>query len=344
MTSIPTIYDVARLAGVSISTVSRVLNGSAKVSEETRRKVEEAMRVLNYRPHPAARGLTLGRTQLIALIVPDISNPFFAELAKGVQNVCDEHGYAVVIWSTDGRVERELKAIDSLPRQQVEGVCFFRHLTDDTAVRRLAEQRVPAVLVGSLPKGIALDSVGTFGTGAALIKIVDTLVAQGRKALAYISGPREAIVSQIRREHYLSAVRHFSLRADDDLIQETHFSREGGRAAALRLLSKDDRPDMIFAANDVLAAGALQAAHELNLRVPEDVAIFGCDDIELSSLLRPSLTTISLPKYEMGQKAAELVLARIQYPDTPWRHLSLEARPVFRESTGLTETVMEVRQ
>src|SRR5690606_41253009 len=125
---------------------------------------------------------------------------------------------------------------------------------------------------------------------------------------ADIARPLAALVPQVGPEHSLSAARHVSLRADGDLIHETHCSREGGRAAALRLLSRDDRPDMIFAANDVLAAGALQAAHELNLRVPEDVAIFGCDDIELSGLLRPSLTTISLPKYAMGQKAAELVL------------------------------------
>lgn len=336
MISISTIYDVARVAGVSISTVSRVINGSPRVSEDKRRKVEEAIRLLNYRPHPAARGLTLGRTQLIALIVPDIANPFFGELARGVQNVCDEHGYAVVIWSTDGRVEKELEAIESIPRQQVEGVCYVRHLTDESGALHLVEERVPSVLVGSLPQGVTLDSVGTFGTGAALTKILDTLVAQGRKALAYISGPSESLVCQVRRTHYLAAVRHYSLPEADHLIQETHFTREGGRSAARRLLSREDRPDMIFAANDVLAAGALQAAHELDLRVPEDVAIFGCDDIELSALLRPSLTTISLPKYEMGQKAAELLLARIQTPNTPLRHISLETRPVFRESAGPT--------
>ena len=314
-----------------------MLNGSPQVSEEKRRKVEEAIRILNYRPHPAARGLTLGRTQLIALIVPDIANPFFGELARGVQNVCEQYGYAVVIWSTDGRVDRELKAIESIPRQQVEGVCFVRHLTDETSVRRLVEQRVPAVLVGSLPQGITLDSVGTFGTGAALSKILDTLVARGRRVLGYISGPSESLVSQVRREHYWSVVRRFALPVDDHLIQETHFTLEGGRMAARRLLSGSGRPDMIFAANDVLAAGALQAAHDLNLRVPQDVAIIGCDDIELAGLLRPSLTTISLPKYEMGQKAAELVLSRIQHPDTPWRHHSLEARPVYRESTNLLD-------
>lgn len=334
MISISTIYDVARVAGVSISTVSRVINGSPRVSEEKRRKVEEAIRLLNYRPNPAARGLTVGRTQLIALIVPDIANPFFGELARGVQNVCDEHGYAVVIWSTDGQVEKELAAIESIPRQQVEGVCYVRHLTDESGARRLAEGLVPTVLIGSLPQGLALDSVGTFGTGGAVIKILDHLVAQNRRRLAFISGPPESLVSQVRRAHYQAALQHFSLPADVGLVQETHFTREGGRSAARRLLSHSNRPDMIFAVNDVLAVGAMQAAHELGLRVPEDVAIFGCDDIELSGLLRPSLTTVSLPKYEMGQKAAELLLSRIQSPGTSLRHISLEVRPVFRESAG----------
>lgn len=336
-----TIYDVAKRAKVSISTVSRVLNGSEHVREETRQRVEQAMRELDYVPNPSARSLSLGTAHIIALVVPDISNSFYSELTRGVQDVCNARGYNVLIYSTDGDKDKEASCLEGLAKQQIDGICLVRHLVDESNIDLVAKWGVPVVLIGSQARTQNMDSVGTFGTGTALREILSGLVAHGRHRLGHIAGPSTSIVGAVRLKQYQAAVKEFKLDRDNQLVAVGDFTREGGRTAAAKLLSLDVPPDALFAANDMMAVGALQAAEEAGISVPKDVAIFGCDDIDIAALLRPSLTSVWLPKYDLGKQAAELLFSRLAEPDAPIRHVSLQAKPVHRESTFLGTSTIE---
>lgn len=334
-----TIYDVARQAGVSITTVSRVLNNPNSVREETRQRIERAMEDLNYTPNPSARSLNLGISYLVALVVPDISNPFYSELARGAQDVCDREGYHLLISSSDGKAAKESEIIQGLARKRVDGVCMVHYSTDAASLRLLAEAELAAVIIGSKPKDFNFDSVGTFGTGNALREIVAKLTAGGRKRLAHLAGPDDSVVGVLRRRQYLQVLEKFDLARDDSLIAGGDFTIGGGKNAALKLLAAPNPPDMVFSANDMMAIGAFQAFEEAKLRIPEDIAFFGCDDIYVTGLLRPAITSIHLPKYEMGRQAAELLLERVAGPGNSIRQLSLEARPVFRSTTAVGPSV-----
>lgn len=329
-----TIYDVANRAGVSITTVSRVLNGG-NVSRKTREAVERAMAELKYVPNAAARTLPSGVSRIVAVIVPDISNPFYSELVRGVQDACDEASYGVMIWSTDGRADKEESCLLELSKQRVDGVFMVRYLADEGAFHLLSALSIPIVLAGKPSDEVATDSVGTFGTGKALRTLIGPLIVSGRKRLAHLAGPERAVVGTIRRKQYQMLLEHYGLEANPDWVVEGDFTQQGGRRAANKLLSLPERPDMVFAANDMMAIGLLEAAEELGVRIPEDVAVIGCDDIYIAGLLRPALSSVRMPKYELGKRGAELLLGRIANPAGPTRHLELEATPVARASTEL---------
>jgi len=333
---VATIYDVARRAGVSITTVSRVLNGG-NVRAKTREAVERAIAELNYVPNAAARTLPSGVSRIVAVVVPDISNPFYSELVRGVQDVCDRASYGVMIWSTDGRAAKEASCLLELSKQRVDGVLMVRYLADQSVFRLFKSLEIPLVVVGRAPDEPAADSVGTFGTGKALRALIAPLVAGGRRRLAHLAGPEEAVVGMIRRQQYDAILRHFGLEARPEWVADGGFTREGGRKAARKLLAAADRPDMVFAANDMMAIGLIEAAEELGVRIPGDVAVVGCDDIYVAGLLRPALSSVRMPKYELGQRGAELLLERIANPSVPTRHVELEVTPVARESTMIRE-------
>lgn len=333
----PTIYDVAELAGVSITTVSRVLNDRQNVRPETRERVKEAVKALNYFPDPAARSLTLKNKSLIALIVPDISNPFYAEMARGVQDICDQQEYSLLISSTDGLMEKEKACIERLGQQLIDGICMVRYLADESNLALLENSRLPVVIIGSQPKSLTFDVVGTFGTGTALREILKGLISRGRCRIGYVGGPLDSLVGRIRLRQYKDAVSYYGMTIDDHLMAINDFSTEGGLVASLELLDSPKPPDVVFAANDVMAIGALKAARARGFEVPKDVAVIGCDDIDAASLLQPSLTSIRFPKYDLGKTAAELLFRRMSDGKGTIQQLSLQTKPVFRESTNIKD-------
>lgn len=331
-----TIYDVAKRAGVSITTVSRVLNDRGQVSEKTRIRVQQAMADLGYVPNPAARSLTLGVSQLIALVVPSITNSFYATLAKGLQDHCYAVGYNTVIANTDGDPEKEIECIETLLKKQIDGICFARYLEDEASLRLLAESQKSTVIIGAKPKDLEFDVVGVFGTGAALNEAIAQLKIAGKRRLGYIGGPPHTIVGTVRKRQYQFAVKKYDLSYEDALVAETDFTIEAGRKAAEEMLSLANPPDMFFAGNDLLAMGIFEALQNVGLNIPDDVAVIGCDDIELARLLKPSLTTIRLPQYLLGKKAGELLLERITNPGMAMKELSMEVRLIYRDSTAIT--------
>ena len=328
-----TIYDVAKAAGVSITTVSRVINGRGKVRPETRRRVEEAMKSLDFIPNPSARSLTLRRSRIVALVVPDISNPFYGELARGAQDRCDRANYSLLICSTNGDPAKERDALERLCRQQIDGLCVVRYFAASANLRAAMERGKPLVVIGSRPPELALDSVTIFGTGDAVREIVRRLWEAGRRRLALITGDEATVVGTVRRRQFDALVDELDLERDPDLAVITDFSRAGGCRAAERLFSLPKPPDMIFCANDVIAAGVVQAAKRRGIAIPGDVAVFGCDNIEIAALIEPPLTSVHIPKYELGFNGMELLFERIGNREAPIHQRSLQALPVFREST-----------
>jgi LacI family transcriptional regulator len=293
--------------------VSYVLNASTTVSvpEETRARVLAAMRELGYVPNRAARSLRTNKTLTIASIIPDIANPFYPAFVRGIQDVADQHGYDLIMYNSDGAAEKERKCIHSVEHGRADGVIgvFFHAGARDLAalleqgifVVRLEAMRKPA---GDLPlDNIFVDSV------AAAHDAVAYLLARGYRRIAMLGnapGPGEA-----RQQGYREALQNAALPVREEFVIPCDFTEAGGYAAMQTLLALPVRPDAVFAANDVMAMGALSAIHAAGLRVPADIAIMGFDDIPLARQLNPPLTTVRQFQTQLGRRAAELLLERI---------------------------------
>ena len=309
----PTQADVARRAGLSQAMVSYVLNANTGVSvpEETRARVLAAMQELGYVPNRAARSLRTNKTLTIASIIPDIANPFYPAFVRGIQDVVDYHGYDLIMYNSDGAADKEHKYLQSVAHGRVDGVVgvFFHANARDLAglleqgifVVRLEAMRKPA---GSLPlDNIFVDSL------AAAQEATSYLIARSYQRIAMLGntpGPGEA-----RLQGYRAALQAASLPAQEEYIVPCDFTEAGGHAAMQRLLALPVRPDAVFAANDVMAMGALAAIHADGLHVPTDIAVLGFDDIPLARQLSPPLTTVRQFQTQLGRRAAELLLERI---------------------------------
>jgi LacI family transcriptional regulator len=310
----PTQFDVARMAGVSQTTVSLVLNNptTQSVPPETREKVQEAIRALGYMPNNAARALRTARTNTLACIIPMITNPFYPAFVSGVQETAEENGYEVITYNTHNSSEKEAKVIQMVQQGRVDGVVgvfFHQHARDlqplfdqNIAVARLEVRRHSA---GELP----LDNLYVDNASAAR-DAVAYLVRKGHRRIAMLTGffgPREA-----RRQGYLQALEHAGEDLVPQVVEVNTYDVEGGYRGMLQLLQQgEQRPSAIFAANDLVAIGALQAAREQGLRVPQDISVIGFDDITAAALVTPALTTIRQFKHEMGARAAQLVIERL---------------------------------
>jgi LacI family transcriptional regulator len=327
----PTIIDVARVAGVSKSTVSRVIRGDGTlVREQTREKVLQAIEQLGYERNAVAGSLRTNRTFTIALIIPDIANPFWPEVARGVQDVVSPQGYALVLACSDWSRQRELEYLALARRNRFDGIMINpAGLTNE----ELKRARIPVVILGLGGGPLDFDAVGSdsyTGTTMAL----QYLSGLGHQRIALISGQSNRMTRSSRLASYLDYHRNQGMPIDEDLIVECPFDQECGRLSMQQLLAVSPRPTAVFAANDILAIGALHAIHEAGLRVPEDFSVVGMDDIYAVSVTTPPLTTIAKHKYDTGKRAATFLLERIQGPGPPEPRRYEEAcRLVVRGST-----------
>lgn len=329
-----TIYDVARRAGVSPATVSRVLNGNHRVSPELRQRVLEAARALNYAPNYSARSLSSQRTATLGLLLPDIANPFFAEIARGVEDAAAEAGYTLLIGSTDGDPLREQHYVASLQAGRVDGILFAGANLGAPLLEGWLVRGVAVGLVDRLvdEDDVPVDAVLTDNVeGGALA--VRHLLNLGHTRLAVVTGPQRVRTARDRLvgAHQAAAERGVSL--DPDLIIEGNFKESGGYQAARILFSRPNPPTAIFAQNDMMALGVLRYLEEAGIRVPDEVALIGFDDIAFAALSRPALTTIAQPKYEMGRLAAQLLVERLADSQQAPRRLVLQPRLVLRQTT-----------
>lgn len=328
----PTIIDVARRAGVSIATVSRVLNGGAPVHEATRRRVEQAVAELGFSPNGLARALHSKRTRSVGLLVPDISNPYYPELARGVEDVASQHGYSVVVCNTDGRPDKRREYMRVLREKRVDGVILAGGATEEDQAQPISGESWPAVV------GIGYRLPGCVAVGIdnvrAAYEATTHLVQLGHRRVALIAGPLRRLSIRDRVAGYRQSLLEHGIEPDPALIQEGDFRPASGYSAARALLALPEPPTAIFAANDRMAIGAMAAVIDAGLRIPEDVALVGFDDTPLSAYIRPALTTVKVPSYEMGAAAMRQVLALLSKSRDVQPLILLPVRLVVRASSG----------
>lgn len=330
-----TIIDVAKRANISKSTVSRVLSGNAYgVSEDAVRKVMEAVRELGYVQNKIATSLRTSRTRVILLAIPDITNSFWAEVARGVQDEMEQQDYVVVVANSDWNVEREKRFLDLAGRHRFDAVMLNAFEMDAEVLNRL---RCPLVLLGERHPGGQFDVVGS-DTHAGVIEGLHHLYEQGHRKVALavsdIKDNEGFVSSRYRAYRDFHSEKDIALRAE--LIIKSRLTINGGKALVDQILSLEDRPTAILCGNDLVAIGFLQQCREANIRVPEDFSIMGIDDIPAASLILPALTTIRKPKYQIGVTAAKQLVKRIENEaDSKPVRILLKGELIQRETVGL---------
>ncbi|HEX3507467.1 MAG TPA: LacI family DNA-binding transcriptional regulator [Candidatus Dormibacteraeota bacterium] len=308
-----TLKELAARANVHPSTVSRVANNDPglRIASTTRARIEALLRETEYRPNGVARGLKLRQTLVLAVVIPDITNPFFAALFRGIEDGATPRGYQVLLCNTDGIPERQRAHLHSLAARRVDGVILASTFLKDPTVRWLRHQRMPYVLVNRFSEEGADPFVGSDDvTGATLA--TQHLIALGHRRIGHLAGQTTVSTGVLRRKGYHAALGEAGIQADADLVVESGFVEEGGGQAMDRLLSLGDPPSAIFAVTDMTAVGAYGAARKRGLRIPEDLAIVGYNDIPLAGRLIPGLTTVHVPIHEFGSVAARMLLEQIE--------------------------------
>jgi LacI family transcriptional regulator len=325
--------DVANLAGVSTATVSRVLNNQSHISEGTRSKVISAIEQLDYQLNRVARQLRLERTQILGLIISDIANPFFTSVVRGIEDAAYEHGYSLLLCNSDEHLAKEELYIRILLGEKVAGVIISPTDENSTAARALIESRVPVVAMDRRLRHLDVDTVIVDNAQGAYDAVAH-LIGLGHSRIALIGGPIQITTARERQEGYKQALQDHGLQTDETLIRRGDFKQESGYVAATELLALDDPPTAIFAANNLMTLGALNAIHEQRLNIPTDVAIVGFDDMPWAPSLDPPLTTISQPTYDMGRTTAELLLSKIAESARDTMEIKLQPSLIVRKSCG----------
>jgi LacI family transcriptional regulator len=291
------------------------------------------MEELNYRPNAVARSLRSKKTQNIGVIVPDIAYPFLAEVTRGIEDAGFEQGYSVIVCESNSDLERETTCIDLLQAKQADGIIFVAAGESPQHIQHLIDQGTPVVICAREVPGVEVDTVVADDVGSGY-QATDHLIQRDHRRIGCIAGPPALFIGARRVEGHWRALQEYSLPLDGALIVRGDFRCRGGYDAMQELLSLDPPPTAVFACNDLTAMGAICAASQRRLRIPDDVAIVGCDDIALAAFTNPSLTTVAQPKHDMGAAALEMLLDRIADPDRPTMRRILPTELLIRDSVG----------
>ena len=307
-----TMRQIAERAEVSIGTVSHVINGTAKVREKLRLRVVDAIHSLGFQPSQLARGLRRNQTSMWGMIIPDVTNPFFTTVVRGVEDVAYERSYRVVLCNTDNDVNKELSYLNELRSFRPAGLLVIPAAESNiaTQLRSVAASGPPVVCVDRRPKGWDGDVV-MVANEAGAHRATRHLLQMGHRRLAAITGPMHLTNAVERLRGFKRALAEAKVSIEPEYIQEARFNRNSGYEAAMRLLRMLPRPTAIFACNDLMALGVLLAARESSLRCPEDLSIVGFDNLDLTEFTAPALTSVHQPGYQLGTTAARLLLERI---------------------------------
>jgi LacI family transcriptional regulator len=327
--------DIAKIARVSLGTVSHVLNNSARVREPLRKRVLDAVQAAEYQPSQLARGLRRDKTNVIGMIIPDITNPFFPAVVRGAEDVAFSNGYRLILCNTDNDHSKELVHLTELRTYLPAGLIVipsnFSDLTAQAESYRRAGTGV--VCVDRLPRNWAGDSVTANNEEGSKLA-TRHLIHLGHKRLAMIVGPQHLTNAKDRLNGFKKAIREAKLQVAPEYIQETTFDKQGGYVKATLLLRLIPRPTAIFAGNDMIALGALRAMHEAGLRCPDDVSLMGFDDLDIAESTNPSLSSVSQSGYQLGTTAAGILLDRLQGDKGPAKHFILDTALKLRDSVA----------
>jgi len=326
-----TIQDVAKAAGVSVATVSRVINNSKSVSDETRELVLETIKKLNYQPNLLGRNLRRAETRLILILLPSISNPFYSKLVKGAEDVAHKNGYNVMLCNTDSDIKRERVYLEHLKNRLADGLIFMSPEIDKDELTNISK-KYPVVQCSEYKEGADVPRI-SIDNMAAAYKAVKHLIGIGHRRIGMISVRNEYVSTKQRELGYRKALEDSGIDFDSTLIKYGSYGFRSGLRAAKQMLSMENRPTAIFAISDSMAIGAIRAAKESGLKVPADLAVVGFDDISFASMCEPPLTTISQPKYDLGCAAMEMLLAQIQGKPFETKEVVLEHELIIRQST-----------
>ena len=306
--------SVAKLAGVSASTVSRVLSGKSAIKEDTRQRVMNAIQQTGYHPNALAKSLKMGRSDTIALMVPSVQNLIFAQITRGVEDTARRNGFMVVLCNTDEDPEAERAYIEKLRHRLIDGFIVASLRPGSDQFRELRSQGVPLVLVNRYIPGDPMDVV-TVDNYSAAKNAVHYLIRCGRKRIAVALGHEEHIFYRERFRGYRDALAEANLPYEERLIMRETNGTESFYQLTKQLIASDAKPDAVFATSDPKAIMVMHALHDLKVRIPEDVAVLGFDNVELSAVIEPPLTTVSQPLYGMGVAAAKKLIHQIRYKE-----------------------------
>ncbi len=308
-----TIREVARQAKVSVGTVSNVLAGSATVRAELRRRVEEAMRGLDYHPNQIARSLKTRQTKTLGMVISDITNPFFPQVVRGAEDAAIASSYLLITLNTDDNPERERQALSMLRAQKVDGLLLTVAASreDMNHVEQFRESGLPIVCIDREVPNVPLDLVCSDNARGAKM-CMQHLLSRGHRRIGYLSGSAGLFTAVTRLEGFNQALSEAGIPADPKLVRHGDFRFESGYRLAKEMLLEHDPPTALFASNAMMGFGALKAIHELCLRCPEDVALAMFDDVPFGDVIQPRLTVVAQPAYEMGKVGAQLLIARLE--------------------------------
>ncbi|MEX0685150.1 MAG: LacI family DNA-binding transcriptional regulator [Balneolales bacterium] len=329
------LQDVAKKAGVSTATVSRVLNNLNYVSHSVRTRVEKAMKDLNYSPNRVARRLRVkdGDRKLLGLLIPDIQNPFYVDVVRGVEELVFSKGYAVYICNFAQDYEKEKTYLNNLKSESIDGLIVAPYHEEDKMVISLVRDGFPIVCVDRGLGDIEVDLV-TVDNDAGAYKAVKHLIGLGHKRIGYVGGLQSIPTSRKRKDGYIRALEESGIPIDDSLVKFGDSKHESGKNLALEFLNMSEPPTALFTGNNVITLGALESIHSKGLNIPDDVAIVGFDDMYWSISLNPPLTAVSQPGYEIGRQAANMLFERLEEPGREPRRIVLNTKLMIRQSCG----------
>lgn len=333
------IQDVAKDAGVSSATVSRVLNNNPNVSPKTRERVMNAISRLNYRRDRVARSLRIRKSLILGLIISDIENPFFTSVVRGVEDIAYENGYSVLLCNSDESIEKERLYLDILFSENVAGVIISPTSETDHKGYVSMLEKIPMVSMDRRMSDLQLDTVVVNNKQGAHEAIIH-LINLGHRRIGFIGGSSRMTTSRERKDGYIQALLESGIDIDDQLIRSTNFKLEGGYTAARDLINLDGPPTAIFTGNNLSTLGAMNFLHAQGIKIPEEVAVVGFDDMPWALSLDPPLTVVSQPSYHLGHTAANVLIERINNNNKGPKEILIDCKLIIRDSCGYKKSMI----
>lgn len=328
-----TMKQVAEKARVSTTTVSHVINNTRVVSEDARERVLAVINELRYIPSAVARSLKNDKTHTLGMMIPNNSNPYFAEIIQGIEDESFKLGYNIILCNSYDDPKKQAAYTRVLMEKRIDGLILVSSGSDEELNQLLNDEGIPKVLVDREVPGLIADFIEADHEQGGYLA-TKYLIDLGHRNIACVAGPQNLLLSSDRVHGYRRALQEAGIPLRDEFLTYSDFTSEGGFNAMQQLLALPQRPSAIFLSNDLMAIGGLCAAQQAGVRIPEQLSIMGYDDIALASFSTPRLTTIAQPKYEIGVLTAQVMVARIRNAELPWRREMLQTKLVVRQSTA----------